>query len=225
MFQRRSQFRHDPRPCRQGSRAAAPGSTSSLRTANRHRVLDVLRDDAGVFTQAELARATGLAPATVSSLVRELSEEGLVETEPGSGRRGSAVRLSRETGIVAGIDFGHSHLAVAVGDLSGRILGEYRRRLDDGVDHHQMLADARSMLDSVRVGAARSARSGSGCPPPSPATSSSPPRSSRAGRASTPARSPRTCSASPCTSRTTPTSAPSPSTAWAPAGATTAAST
>ena len=144
----------------------APGSTSSLRMANRHRVLDVLRDDAGVFTQAELARATGLAPATVSSLVRELSAEGLVETEPGSGRRGSAVRLSRETGIVAGIDFGHSHLAVAVGDLSGRILGEYRRRLDDGVDHHQMLADARSMLDSVRVGDARLRAVGLGLPAP-----------------------------------------------------------
>ncbi|GAA2128628.1 ROK family transcriptional regulator [Nocardioides bigeumensis] len=151
-----------PRP----DAGAAPGSTASLRTANRHRVLDVLRDEAGVFTQAELARATGLAPATVSSLVRELSEEGLVEAEPGSGRRGSAVRLSRETGIVAGIDFGHSHVAVAVGDLSGRILGEYRRRLQDSVDHHVALADARTMLDSVRVGSARLRAVGLGLPAP-----------------------------------------------------------
>ncbi len=58
------------------SDSAAPGSTASLRAANQHRVLGVLRDDAGVFTQAELARATGLAPATVSNIVRDLSERG-----------------------------------------------------------------------------------------------------------------------------------------------------
>jgi len=145
---------------------AAPGSTSSLRLANRHRVLEVLRDDAGVFTQAQLARATGLAPATVSSLVRELSEQGIVEAEPGSGRRGAAVRLSREAGVVAGIDFGHSHVAVAIGDLSGRVLGEYRRRLDDGVSHQVALADAKTMLESVHIGTARLRAVGLGLPAP-----------------------------------------------------------
>ena len=87
----------------------APGSTSSLRTANQRRVLDVLRgvtpvapldngDTESAFTQAELARATGLAPATVSNIVRELTASGLVEADPGSGRRGSAVRLARGRG-------------------------------------------------------------------------------------------------------------------------------
>src|SRR5207342_1887762 len=104
-----------------------------------HRVLDVLRgvptdrtadlrtlkgadtDPAteGVFTQAELARVTGLAPATVSNIVRELAGAGLVDTEAGSGRRGSSVQLARGAGIVAGVDFGHSHVAVAIGDLAG----------------------------------------------------------------------------------------------------------
>src|SRR5688500_9097201 len=86
--------------------AAAPGSTASLRTANQQRVLDVLRvgpedgSAADAFTQAELARATGLAPATVSNIVRELVAAELVQTEPGSGRRGSAVRLARSAGLV-----------------------------------------------------------------------------------------------------------------------------
>ena len=96
---------------------SAPGSTSSLRAANQSRVLGALRstppDEAP--TQAELARLTGLAPATVSNIVRELSTAGLVESEPGSGRRGSSVRLSAAAGLVAGVDFGHSHVAVAVG--------------------------------------------------------------------------------------------------------------
>ena len=69
--------------------SSAPGSTASLRTANQRRVLAVLRGrplehpeasldhDADSFTQAELARATGLAPATISNIVRDLGAAGL----------------------------------------------------------------------------------------------------------------------------------------------------
>lgn len=136
----------------------SPGSTSSLRTANQHRVLDVLRAGAqgdsaveDAFTQAELARFTGLAPATVSNIVRELAASGLVTTDPGSGRRGSSVRLNSDAGIVAGVDFGHSHVAVAVGDLTGRLLAEERRCLE--TDHHidDALALASSMLDTMAL--------------------------------------------------------------------------
>jgi predicted NBD/HSP70 family sugar kinase len=134
--------------------SAAPGSTSSLRTANQHRVLDVLREGAGVFTQTELARATGLAPATVSSIVRELAEWGLVDAAPGSGRRGAAVRLAPSAGAVAGVDFGHSHVAVALGDLSGRVVAEYRRKTNGAQHHRDALTMAREMLDGLRIGKA-----------------------------------------------------------------------
>jgi len=136
---------------------SAPGSTSSLRSANQQRVLDVLRGgapgeplgDDGTFTQAQLSRATGLAPATVSNIVRELTAAGLVETDPGSGRRGSSVRLARDAGLVAGVDFGHSHVAVAVGDLTGRLLAEERRRLEAGHLHTEALQMAASMLEAM----------------------------------------------------------------------------
>ncbi|QBR92587.1 ROK family transcriptional regulator [Nocardioides euryhalodurans] len=129
--------------------ASAPGSTSSLKAANQHRVLDALRDaqvEDDAPTQAELARVTGLAPATVSNIVRELAAAGLVDTVPGSGRRGSAVRLSSRAGVVAGIDFGHSHVGVAVGDLGGRVLAEERARTPDTLGHEQALALASSIL-------------------------------------------------------------------------------
>ncbi len=122
-----------------------PGSTTSLRAANQHRVLEVLRGGSDAVSQAALARATGLAPATVSSIVRSLVESGLVESEPGSGRRGAAVRLSAAAGLVAGVDFGHSHLAVALGDLSGRVVAEQRRAVTD-LEHHAALIVARDML-------------------------------------------------------------------------------
>lgn len=138
-------------------RGPSPGSTSTLRTANQRRVLDVLRergsgsDDTagGDVTQAELARTTGLAPATVSNIVRDLSAAGLVATDPGSGRRGTVVRLAASAGLVAGVDFGHSHVAVALGDVGGRILGEVRHPLSPTHAHTDGLALASRLLDDL----------------------------------------------------------------------------
>lgn len=155
---------------------AAPGSTSSLRTANQQRVLDVLRvghghgrgdgGTVGAYTQAELARVTGLAPATVSNIVRELVGARLVQTEPGSGRRGSAVRLARSAGLVAGVDFGHSHVAVAVGDLTGSVLAEERRPLDTGHQYHEGIDLARRLLAEMTGELGEVRRIGLGLPAP-----------------------------------------------------------
>ena len=67
---------------------SAPGSTSSLRAANQSRVLGALRstptDEAP--TQAELARLTGLAPATVSLICERHHSRpwGLAGGSPGA---------------------------------------------------------------------------------------------------------------------------------------------
>ena len=133
--------------------SSPPGSPAALRTANQQRVLDALRGRGGSLqpgqpdtTQADLARSTGLAPATVSSIVRELAEAGLVDTEPGSGRRGGSVRLSPSAGLVAGIDFGHSHVSVALGDVRGQILAEHRERLPANHEYVDGLTAAESIL-------------------------------------------------------------------------------
>jgi predicted NBD/HSP70 family sugar kinase len=136
------------------SHDSAPGSTAALRTANQRRVLDVLRghlvdgvgDAEDRITQAELARTTGLAPATVSNIVRDLVSAGLVATVPGSGRRGTTVEIAPGAGAVAGIDFGHSHVSVAVGDLTGQILSEDTRPLDNAHPHDEGLDQAEEML-------------------------------------------------------------------------------
>jgi predicted NBD/HSP70 family sugar kinase len=130
------------------SATGSPGSTASLRSANQQRVVDVLRSGEQV-TQADLARQTGLAPATVSSIVRDLASAGLVTTEPGSGRRGTTVTLAPSAGVVAGVDFGHSHVAVAVGDLTGTLLAERRTSLDSGHSSRAGLDAAAALLQEV----------------------------------------------------------------------------
>jgi len=128
----------------------SPGSTASLRPANQRRVVELLRGHGDEeITQAEITRVTGLAAGTVSNIVRELTSVGLIETEPGSGRRGTVVRLARSAGLVAGIDFGHTHLAVAVADLSGRLVAETRHRLAADHAYDEGLVLAASLLDEV----------------------------------------------------------------------------
>ncbi|WP_052851240.1 ROK family transcriptional regulator [Streptomyces avicenniae] len=108
-----------------------PGSQSSLHRANLERVVRAVRA-AGSLTQADIARTTGLSAATVSNIVRELKDLGTVDvrTTSASGRRARSVSLSTDAGIVVGVDFGHSHLRVAVGNLAHQVLAEEAEPFD-----------------------------------------------------------------------------------------------
>ncbi|MBW1598898.1 ROK family transcriptional regulator [Streptomyces sp. JJ38] len=123
-----------------------PGSQSSLHRANLERAIRAVRM-AGALTQAEIARTTGLSAATVSNIVRELKDGGIVEVTPTSagGRRARSVSLSGSAGIVVGVDFGHSHLRVAIGNLAHKVLVEDSEPIDvdasaaQGLDHAEAL--------------------------------------------------------------------------------------
>ncbi|MEV6110866.1 ROK family transcriptional regulator [Streptomyces sp. NPDC051940] len=124
-----------------------PGSQSSLHRANLERVVRAVRL-AGSLTQAEIARSTGLSAATVSNIVRELQESGTVSVTPTSsgGRRARAVSLSGDAGIVIGVDFGHTHLRVAVGNLAHQILAEESEPIDVDASAAQGLDRAESLV-------------------------------------------------------------------------------
>lgn len=91
----------------------------------------------GVISQAEIARETGLSRTTVSGVVAELREAGLVveaadggvRTESRGGRPPVPISLSPSLGAVVGVDFGHSHVRVAVADVGHRVLAERERSL------------------------------------------------------------------------------------------------
>nr|WP_155073936.1 ROK family transcriptional regulator [Streptomyces taklimakanensis] len=102
-----------------------------MHRANLERVVRAVRM-AGSLTQAEIARTTGLSAATVSNIVRELKDNGTVEVTPTSagGRRARSVSLSGDAGIVVGVDFGHSHLRVAIGNLAHQVLAEESEPID-----------------------------------------------------------------------------------------------
>lgn len=121
------------------------GTLHALRERNRQQVVAVLRRE-GSATRAEIARLTGLSRSTVSSLVADLEAAGLVAERTDDvarsgaqgGRPGVLLSLSARAGSAVGIDFGHSHLRVAIADLSSRVLAERHCALD--VDHSSAAA-------------------------------------------------------------------------------------
>ena len=119
-----------------------PGhSLAQLRHANRRAITPLLTSE-GPMSRADLARATGLSRTTVSSLVSELVEAGLVvETDHrgtpykgGSGRPPVLVAIATLPGGVVGVDIGHRHVRVAVADRASTVLAEREARVD--VDAH-----------------------------------------------------------------------------------------
>ena len=125
-----------------------PGSQSALRSANRRRIEQLLQASGGM-TQAELARQAGLAPATVSNIIRRLKAEGTVSVEHDAKRRRRLVRLAQASGVVAGFDYGHRHLSVALADRSHQVLAERRITLGPGLSADEALDLGAELLDEV----------------------------------------------------------------------------
>jgi predicted NBD/HSP70 family sugar kinase len=133
-------------------------------------VIETLRTR-GSMTRSALARATGLSRTTISTLLGELIEQGIVTeaSEGGGERRGAGrpatlVQLDHSAGVAVSIDVGARHLAVAIGDLAHRVLAERwvplpaTHEADDGLERaaelvRETLAEAGVEKDAV-IGAA-----------------------------------------------------------------------
>jgi predicted NBD/HSP70 family sugar kinase len=124
-----------------------PGSQTSLREANRARLVESLKRH-GRLTQVELAGNTGLSPATVSNIVKELTASGLLHTAnitSRNGRRATLVSLARELGLVAGVHYSSRQLHIAIADATRTIVSQSSLPLP--LDHrHDAELDRLSLL-------------------------------------------------------------------------------
>src|SRR5215468_6918238 len=129
----------------------APGSLESLRARNRARALAVLARR-GTASQADIVRETGLSRTTVSSLVADLVDEGIVVERGDSirpapsrsgGRPATLLSLQPSSGGFVGIDFGREIVRVAVADRAGEVLVDTRSdRLEVAHEARQALSVA-----------------------------------------------------------------------------------
>ncbi|MEJ2541502.1 MAG: MarR family transcriptional regulator, partial [Gemmatimonadota bacterium] len=84
------------------------------------------------LSRAEIARRLGLSRSTVSRLVRQLLETGLVaegtEGPSRGGRPPTLVTFEDEANAILGVDMGASHVSVALTDLRGSVLAWKERQ-------------------------------------------------------------------------------------------------
>lgn len=119
----------------EGGASAGGGSLAMLRELNRVRIVDALRRS-GTASRSQLVSLTGLSRTTVTSLVADLQASGLIVEQAearashGRGRPPVLLRLDPSSGAALGIDFGHTHLRVAIADLSSTVLAERSLELD-----------------------------------------------------------------------------------------------
>ncbi|MEU4769944.1 ROK family transcriptional regulator [Actinosynnema sp. NPDC023794] len=143
------------------TRLRAGGSTADQVTVRRHNlsvVLSHLRDH-GPRSRARLAGETGLNKATVSSLVAELVERGLVgegETERATvGRPGQIIRLDGEHVVAVGAEVNVGYLSVLVLNLRGQVVARQRIALDTAaMEPALVLARLGRLLAAALVGVA-----------------------------------------------------------------------
>ena len=131
------------------------GALGSLRESNREKVVKALQT-LGVASRADIARWTGLSRSTVSSIVAELHDEGVVvdrqesgREAAGSGRPPALIALDPSAGFALGIDFGKRHLAVALADLSHELLGEQWVEMTDDYEAGEGMVRAAELVDRL----------------------------------------------------------------------------
>jgi predicted NBD/HSP70 family sugar kinase/biotin operon repressor len=131
---------------------------ASVRDRSRATVIAKLREH-GRVSQAQIARETGLSRTTVSGVVGELRDRGLLdevdqgERQPQSGSRGGrppvVISLTHLAGAVIGIDFGHSHVRVMAADFGHSVLAERERQLAVDADAVGALDGAAELVEEV----------------------------------------------------------------------------
>jgi predicted NBD/HSP70 family sugar kinase len=119
--------------------AAADGAPFNVRDGGRVRVLRALQDS-GRSSRSDLISRTGLARATITTLVADLMASGVVEersdTNDGSrraGRPAQPLSIVASAAYAAAVDIGHQHIRVALCDASGTSVWERAIAVD--VDH------------------------------------------------------------------------------------------
>ncbi|WP_448061529.1 ROK family protein [Cellulomonas hominis] len=151
------------------------GGTGTVHASSRAAILDVIRA-AGTISRVELAVATGLTAATVSTVVRRLLNEGLVveagRAESTGGKPRMLLRLEPSARYAVGIHLDHGAITYVIANLGGSIVARWRQPGAGSDDPREVVARMVEEIDAMiaRVGVDRDRVLGLGIASPGPFT-------------------------------------------------------
>ena len=129
---------------------------SALGASGASELFQLLRDGQP-RTRAELATLTGLARSTIATRVDALMQLGLIgpvgDAQSTGGRPSSQFALNPSAKVVLAADLGASHATLAITDLTGTTLAEFRGAMDIARGPEPvlewMIETARGLLDGI----------------------------------------------------------------------------
>jgi N-acetylglucosamine repressor len=109
------------------------GTFQLMKSVNKSIILNKIRT-AEPISRAQIAKETSLTPPTVSSIVKELLEEGLVREsqlgESSGGRKPTMLHINSGAFYVIGVDAGPETVECVLTDLTGEILQRTKQKLN-----------------------------------------------------------------------------------------------
>ncbi|QTN01009.1 ROK family protein [Sediminibacillus dalangtanensis] len=118
------------------------GSFQWMKTLNKSIILNKIRTD-GPISRAQIAKDTKLTPPTVSSIVKELIEQGIVrESTQGTsqgGRKPTMLIINSTEFYIIGIDAGPRTVKFVLADLSGDLKEEKITAVNSTITSHQFI--------------------------------------------------------------------------------------
>ncbi|MEW1807471.1 ROK family transcriptional regulator [Pseudarthrobacter sp. NPDC080039] len=148
-----------PAPAVAGTGGAAPGTVGDVRRSNLALVLGSIAEfpPGTCPSRAQVAAATGLTKASVSSLVLDLLDAGLIRevglNPQGRGRPGVGLELNPSRAVM-GMEINVDYISAAVVDLTGKVLiREVRERDNRNSAHAPVLAALAALAVRVRSSA------------------------------------------------------------------------
>ncbi len=110
-------------------------SPATVKSINKHAVLDMIRFQSGGISRVEAAQKLGMTRAAISMIVNDLLDLGLVREAKhllsgNSGRPARLLEINPEYGKVIGIDLGASHVNLLITNVAAQILYEQEVPID-----------------------------------------------------------------------------------------------
>lgn len=128
------------------------GTFKWMKSVNKSMILNKIRKD-GPISRAQIARDTKLTPPTVSSSVKELIEQGIVEEsdigQSLGGRKPTMLIINNQAFTIIGVDAGPESIECILSDLAGKVLKRSETKLQLPIDNGEFIAALKSCIEGV----------------------------------------------------------------------------
>ncbi|AUJ23959.1 ROK family transcriptional regulator [Virgibacillus dokdonensis] len=128
------------------------GTFQLMKSVNKSIILNKIRTCEPI-SRAQIAKETELTPPTVSSIVKELLEQGMVYEQKKAtsmgGRRPTMLYINKTAYYLVGVDAGPEKIKAIVADLGGRILGRISYVLNTPITEASFLDVMKQSINEV----------------------------------------------------------------------------